>query len=65
MTIKELHTKLEQLIKHGVGDYLILMEGVGYQGEAHIDSIQKNTNINIDPDYYFIMAGGEYVENNS
>jgi len=53
--IEELHKKLEQLIADGYGKKPIYVEESQYN--YTIDSVQKNTNPDIEPDYYFLMAG--------
>lgn len=54
--IEELHKKLEQLISDGYGKKPIYMDGPDC--DYMIDSIQKNTNPDIEPEYFFLMEGG-------
>lgn len=59
--IEELHKKLEQLISDGYGKKPIFIDDGN--DNYMIDSVQKNTNMDIEPDYYILMAD-ERVEHN-
>lgn len=53
-TIEELHKKLEQLISDGYGKKPIYLEQADYN--YTIDSVQKNVNPDVEPDYYILMT---------
>lgn len=53
-TIEELHKKLEQLISDGYGEKPIYLEQADYN--YTIDSVQKNVNPDVEPDYYILMT---------
>lgn len=53
-TIEELHKRLEQLISDGYGKKPIYLEQADYN--YSIDSVQKNTNPEVEPDYYILMT---------
>lgn len=56
MNIIELNKRLNQLIEQGEGDKSIYVE----DGDEclEIDSVQKDTNPDIVPNYYFMVSGG-------
>ncbi len=60
MTLIELKEECEKQIERGYGDLEIFVES--NQENCHIDSIQKDTNPDIEPNYLFIMAG-DYQNN--
>lgn len=51
--IEELHKKLEQLISDGYGKKSIYIDGPDC--DYTIDSIQQNTNPDIEPEYFILM----------
>lgn len=55
MTVNELIIELQKKADRGYGDKDIVVEDA--QENFHIDSVQKNTNPDIEPDYLLIMAG--------
>ncbi len=55
MKIIKLIELLQQQVNRGYGQKEIYVEDA--QEMFNIDSIQKNTNPNIEPDYLFIMGG--------
>ena len=57
MKIKKLRKKLQELEDDGYGSYDIFVEGVYADSNYIIDSVQKNTNPNVKPNYFFIMVG--------
>ncbi len=60
MTVKELILELLNQMSNGHGDVDIFVEDG--QEEYHIDSIQKDTNMDVLPNYLFIMAGNRKDE---
>ena len=59
MTLFNLQKELEKWINEGYGEKTIYIDGMPEHLE--IDSIQKNTNPGIEPDYLFIMGGEKAV----
>lgn len=55
MNVKELIKELEKRVSQGYGDKPIYVED--RQKDFNIDSVQKNTHSDVEPDYLFIMAG--------
>lgn len=55
MTINQLICELQKQVNRGYGNKDIFVEDA--QEMFHIDSVQKNTCPDIEPDYLFIMAG--------
>ena len=56
MNINKLHEKLGQLIGQGQGDKPIYVEDG--QEDFEIDRVAKDTNGEVEANYYFLMAGG-------
>lgn len=56
MNIIELNKRLNQLIEKGDGDKQIYVEDGDETLE--IDSVQKDTNLDIVSNYYYLMSGG-------
>ena len=59
MTIAQLIIKLKKLKTKGYGKKDIFVSGdeCYTQENYHIDSIQKNTHPDVEPDYFIITAG--------
>lgn len=55
MTVKELILELLNEMSKGHGDIPIYVEDE--QEQCYIDSIQKDTSMDVPPNYLFIMAG--------
>jgi len=54
MIVDELIIELQKQSDRGYGRKDVVIEGRG--GNFHINSVQKNTNPDIEPDYLLIMA---------
>ena len=61
MTLFDLQKEIDKWIYDGYGEKTIYMEGMPEQGNWEINSVQQNTNPEIEPDYLFIMGGGEAI----
>ncbi len=55
MTVKELIKELEKKVSKGYGNKDIVIDD--NVGDWHIDSVQKNTHIDVEPEYLIIMRG--------
>ncbi len=62
MTLFDLQKEIEKQMNEGYGEKTIYIEGMPEQGDWEIDSIQKNTNPEIEPDYLFIMGGAKVID---
>lgn len=60
MTVLELIIELQKIEIKGYGNKNIYVEDA--QGNFHIDSVQKNTHPDIEPEYFFLMAGEKAQE---
>ena len=61
MNVTELIKKLMDAVSEGYGRKEIYIDGG--QENFNIDSIQRNTQPNVEPDYFLIMAGKSKNEN--
>jgi len=57
MTLNELIKNAQRFIDKGYGDKQIIVEDGDY--ELEIDSIQSDTNPEVEPNYLYVMSGGE------
>lgn len=61
MILLDLKKEIEKWIVKGCGEKPIYTEAGAEQGDYEIDSIQKNTCPDKDPDYLFIMIGNKVI----
>ena len=56
MTLNELKTEVQEKIDMGYGEKRIVIDAGSEMEDKEIDSIQKDTNPEIEPNYLFFMT---------